>query len=81
MNGLAFIIEKLGAVVPSLPDLHLVDITQALADFMGAIRLWMTVFPFLWTIVLVMGIMVAFKLILIAWYWINWLINKIPFIG
>lgn len=81
MSGLADILNKIAEHVPAIPLLPLAEMTAALADFIEAVQLWQEVFPWLFDVMIAIGIMIAIKLAMIAWYWINWLIKKIPFIG
>lgn len=56
-------------------DWPIAEAVRTLAEY--AVLAW-ELFPPIKTVLLVLAAYVAVELVLIAWYWINWLIKKIP---
>lgn len=81
---LNFIADTLDSVVDKLPGLDLAWLSS-FSDAMRTLTEWVLMafelFPPLETAGLILVAYVAFEAVLIAFYWLNWLLKKIPFIG
>lgn len=78
LGSLAGVIDKLAAYMPVLPDLHMSDIAAAFDSVVTVLKVLMDTINPMYTGLVVAGLMMAVKLFLIAWYWIMWVIKKIP---
>lgn len=77
LAGLATVVERIAQVIPSV-DIPWTEITTAVMEWREVLAIWMDTFPFLYTGVVVVGLMISVLVAKVGWYWINWLIRKIP---
>jgi hypothetical protein len=77
LGSLAAVIAKAASHIPGVPGLPVADITAAFLHWSTVIVRWFKAFPFLWHSALIFGLMMAVLIAKSAWYWINWLVNKI----
>lgn len=79
LGWLGGLLDRLIDLLPEI-DTSGWGIAQALATIAGYVETLMYLFPPMDTVVIVLGAMVAVEVALIALFWLNWLISKIPFI-
>lgn len=79
LEALASVVRRVASVIPSV-GIPFREIGDAIAEWTETFRLWMETFPFLHTMVVIFGLMIAVGVATIGWYWVNWLIRKLPFI-
>lgn len=80
LEALATVVRRVASVIPSV-SIPFAEIADALSEWTETFRLWMETFPFLHTMVVILGLMIAVGVATIVWYWVNWLIRKLPFIN
>lgn len=79
LEALAAVVRRVASVIPTV-SIPFDEIANALAEWTDTFRLWMETFPFLHTMVVILGLMIAVGVATVIWYWVNWLIRKLPFI-
>lgn len=79
LEALATVVRRVASVIPRV-SIPFGEIADALAEWTETYRLWMGTFPFLHTMVVILGLMIAVGVATVIWYWVNWLIRKLPFI-
>jgi len=81
LSGVAGVINGIAGKIPSISGIPWDKIMTAGANFTAAITIWMDAFPFIYDILIVSGLMLLVGIGKITFFWISFLIKKIPFIS